>query len=100
MQVARLIDRRGAVGSALRHVGQVGFRDRAGGAGGGIGGAGGVSADGSQLWLSGRTNAVVYVFATATGKLLKKIPVGLQPHGLCLWPQPGRFSLGHTGNMR
>jgi YVTN family beta-propeller protein len=61
---------------------------------------GGVTADGSQLWLSGRSNAVVYVIDTATGKLLKKIPVGLQPHGLCVWPQPGRFSLGHTGNMR
>jgi DNA-binding beta-propeller fold protein YncE len=68
--------------------------------GGGSPDMGGVSADGSQLWLSGRSNAVVYVFATATGKLLRKIPVGLQPHGLCVWPQPGRFSLGHTGNMR
>jgi YVTN family beta-propeller protein len=68
--------------------------------GGGSPDMGGVTADGSQLWLSGRSNAVVYVFATATGKLLKKIPVGLQPHGLCVWPQPGRFSLGHTGNMR
>jgi DNA-binding beta-propeller fold protein YncE len=68
--------------------------------GGGSPDMGGVSADGSQLWLTGRSNAVVYVFATATGQLLKKIPVGLQPHGLCLWPQPGRFSLGHTGNMR
>jgi YVTN family beta-propeller protein len=68
--------------------------------GGGSPDMGGVSADGSQLWLSGRSNAVVYVFATATGKLLKKIRVGLQPHGLCVWPQPGRFSLGHTGNMR
>ena len=69
-------------------------------AGGGSPDMGGVTADGSQLWLSGRSNAVVYVFATATGRLLKKIPVGVQPHGLCVWPQPGRFSLGHTGNMR
>jgi YVTN family beta-propeller protein len=68
--------------------------------GGGSPDMGGVTADGSQLWLSGRSNAVVYVFATATGELLKRIPVGLQPHGLCVWPQPGRFSLGHTGNMR
>ena len=22
------------------------------------------------------------------------------PHGLCVYPQPGRYSLGHTGNMR
>ena len=68
--------------------------------GGGSPDMGGVTADGSQLWLSGRSDAVVYVFATATGKLLRKIPVGLRPHGLCVWPQPGRFSLGHTGNMR
>jgi YVTN family beta-propeller protein len=68
--------------------------------GGGSPDMGGVTADGSQLWLSGRSNAVVYVFATATGKLLRRIRVGLQPHGLCVWPQPGRFSLGHTGNMR
>ena len=68
--------------------------------GGGSPDMGGVTADGSQLWLSGRSNSVVYVIDTATGKLLKKIPVGLRPHGLCVWPQPGRFSLGHTGNTR
>jgi YVTN family beta-propeller protein len=68
--------------------------------GGGSPDMGGVTADGTQLWLSGRSNKVVYVFDTSTGALLKKIPVGLQPHGLCVWPQPGRFSLGHTGNLR
>jgi hypothetical protein len=26
--------------------------------------------------------------------------VGHEPHGLTVWPQPGRYSLGHTGNMR
>jgi hypothetical protein len=26
--------------------------------------------------------------------------VGTEPHGLCVWPQPGRYSLGHTGLMR
>ena len=30
----------------------------------------------------------------------KIIPVGQEPHGLTVWPQPGRYSLGHTGNMR
>ena len=30
----------------------------------------------------------------------KTIPVGKEPHGLAVWPQPGRYSLGHTGNMR
>ena len=61
---------------------------------------GGVTLDGSRLWLAGRYNDEVYVFATSTGQLLKRIKVGAGPHGLCVWPQPGRFSLGHTGNMR
>jgi hypothetical protein len=26
--------------------------------------------------------------------------VGSGPHGLCVWPQPGRYSLGHTGILR
>jgi YVTN family beta-propeller protein len=60
---------------------------------------GGVSADGTQLWLSGRYNSEVYVIDTTTGAL-KRIPVGRGPHGLCLFPQPGRISLGHTGNYR
>src|SRR3954454_22822948 len=68
--------------------------------GGGSPDMGGVTADGRQLWLPGRSDAVVYVIDTTSGALLKKIPVGLQPHGLCVWPQPGQFSLGHTGNMR
>jgi YVTN family beta-propeller protein len=61
---------------------------------------GGVSADGRTLWLSGRYNAVVYAIDTRTGKLRAAIPVGSGPHGLCVWPQPGRHSLGHTGIMR
>ena len=71
--------------------------------GGGSPDMGGVSADGAQLWLSGRYDNEVYVFDTANGKLLSRIPVapdGSEPHGLCVWPQPGRYSLGHTGNMR
>ena len=61
---------------------------------------GGVSADGRTLWLSGRYNAVVYAIDTRTGHLRATIPVGSGPHGLCVWPQPGRYSLGHTGIMR
>jgi DNA-binding beta-propeller fold protein YncE len=61
---------------------------------------GGVTADGSQLWLSGRYNREVYVLSTADGHLLARIPVGNGPHGMCVWPQPGRFSLGHTGVTR
>jgi YVTN family beta-propeller protein len=61
---------------------------------------GGVSADGKVLWLSGRYNAEVYAFDTADGHLLARIAVSKGPHGLCVYPQPGRYSLGHTGNMR
>ena len=68
--------------------------------GGGSPDMGGVSADGSQLWLSGRYNSEVYVFDTATGALIRRIKVNAGPHGLLVWPQPGSYSLGHTGNMR
>ncbi|HVU75986.1 MAG TPA: hypothetical protein VHC67_00290 [Gaiellaceae bacterium] len=61
---------------------------------------GGVSADGKVLWLSGRYNSEVYAISTRNGKLLARIPVGAGPHGLCVWPQPGRYSLGHTGILR
>ena len=61
---------------------------------------GGVSADGKVLWLSGRYTGEVYAVDTRTGRLLARIKVGGEPHGLCVWPQPGRFSLGHTGVLR
>jgi DNA-binding beta-propeller fold protein YncE len=68
--------------------------------GGGSPDMGGVSADGRTLWLGGRFNQEVYAFDTTTGKLRARIPVSGDPHGLCVWPQPGRYSLGHTGNLR
>jgi YVTN family beta-propeller protein len=68
--------------------------------GGGSPDMGNVSADGSQLWLSGRYDGAVYVLSTADGHLIRKIDVGDGPHGLCIWPQPGRYSLGHTGITR
>jgi DNA-binding beta-propeller fold protein YncE len=61
---------------------------------------GGVSASGRVLWLAGRYDAAVYAISTRTGKLIRRVPVGLGPHGLCVYPQPGRYSLGHTGVMR
>ena len=61
---------------------------------------GNLSVDGKQLWLSGRYDRVVYLIDTTSGEILKTIPVGQEPHGLTVWPQPGRYSLGHTGNMR
>ena len=60
----------------------------------------GVSADGSQLWLSGRFDSEVYVFDTSTGTLTARIKVPPGPHGLNVFPQPGRYSLGHTENYR
>lgn len=68
-------------------------------AGGGSPDMGNVSADGKQLWLAGRFDDVVYMFDTTSGAVTE-IPVGREPHGLTVWPQPGRYSLGHTGNMR
>ncbi len=67
--------------------------------GGGSPDMGNVSVDGKVLWLSGRYDNVVYAIDTASGQV-KSIPVGKEPHGLTVWPQPGRYSLGHTGNMR
>ena len=67
--------------------------------GGGSPDMGNVSADGKMLWVSGRYDNVVYAIDTTTGAV-KTIRVGKEPHGLTVWPQPGRYSLGHTGNMR
>ncbi len=67
--------------------------------GGGSPDMGNVSIDGKMLWLSGRFDNVVYAIDTATGNI-KSIPVKTEPHGLTVWPQPGRYSLGHTGNLR
>lgn len=67
--------------------------------GGGSPDMGGVSADGRHLWLSGRYDDVVYRFDTASGAV-DFVAVGKQPHGLAVWPQPGRYNLGHTGNLR
>lgn len=67
--------------------------------GGGSPDMGGVSADGTKLWLAGRYDNEVYAIDTATGAYTV-IPVGREPHGLVIWPQPGRYSLGHTSNLR
>jgi len=67
--------------------------------GGGSPDMGNVSADGKTLWVSGRFDKCVYAVDTTTGAV-KTIPVGTEPHGLTIWPQPGRYSLGHTGVFR
>lgn len=61
---------------------------------------GNVSADGKTVWFSGRYDDEVYAFDAESGKLRARIPVGRGPHGVAVWPLPGRYSLGHTGNMR
>ncbi len=68
--------------------------------GGGSPDMGNLTADGRELWLSGRFDSEVYAFDVATGALVARIPVPRGPHGLTVWPLAGRFSLGHTGNMR
>ncbi len=67
--------------------------------GGGSPDMGNVSADGKWLWLAARYDDVIYRFDTTTGDVAQ-IKVGAEPHGLTVWPQPGRYSLGHTGNLR
>ncbi|MBE7416417.1 MAG: YncE family protein [Ideonella sp.] len=67
--------------------------------GGGSPDMGNLSADGRYLWLGGRYDHVVYRFDTRDGTVAK-VKVGIEPHGLTVWPQPGRYSLGHTGNLR
>ncbi len=67
--------------------------------GGGSPDMGNVSADGKYLWLAARYDDVIYRFDTASGDV-KQVKVGAEPHGLTVWPQPGRYSLGHTGNLR
>ena len=67
--------------------------------GGGSPDMGNVSANGAYLWLSGRYDNVVYRISTDSGAV-DQIKVGREPHGLTVWPQPGRYSLGHTGNLR
>jgi len=68
--------------------------------GGGSPDMGGISADGKVFWVSGRYDGVVYAISTVDGHLIKKISVGSGPHGLVVYPQPGRYSLGHTGVFR
>jgi YVTN family beta-propeller protein len=67
--------------------------------GGGSPDMGNISADGRYLWLGGRFDHVVYRVDTTSGAVAK-VKVGAEPHGLTVWPQPGRYSLGHTGNLR
>jgi DNA-binding beta-propeller fold protein YncE len=59
-----------------------------------------VSPDGTQLWASDRYHGTVSVYHTGTGSLLHRVRTGSAPHGICYFPQPGRYSLGHNGVYR
>lgn len=68
--------------------------------GGGSPDMGGLSVDGKVLWLGGRYHHEVYAVDTTTGRLIARLKTGRGSHGVGVYPQPGRYSLGHTGNMR
>ncbi len=59
-----------------------------------------VSADGMQLWVSNRYHGSVSVIDTVSGTVIKTIATGAGAHGLTLFPQPGRHSIGHNGVYR
>jgi len=59
-----------------------------------------VSNDGSMIWVSNRYGTTVEAISAATGHVIRQIQVGRDPHGLALFPQPGRYSLGHNGVYR
>lgn len=61
---------------------------------------GGLSADGTILWLTSHSHPEIYALDTRTGHLTNRIPLTAQPHGLAVYPQPGRYCLGHTGVFR
>lgn len=61
---------------------------------------GGVSADGAVLWLADRRARAVLAVSTRTGGLLRRVEVRGAPGGATVFPQPGRYSLGHTGIYR
>ena len=52
----------------------------------------------SSCGCPGGWDNVVYDIDTTTGA--ENRAGRIEPHELTVWPQPGRYSLGHTGNMR
>jgi len=59
-----------------------------------------VSADGTQLWVANRFQGSVSVVDTATGKSTATVATGPGAHGISLFPQPGRYNIGHNGVYR
>ena len=69
--------------------------------GGGSPDMGGVSADGKVLWLSGRYNRRSLRHRHHKRHICWPASKWEKaPTGLCVYPQPGRYSLGHTGIFR
>ncbi|MWA06623.1 hypothetical protein F8568_041015 [Actinomadura sp. LD22] len=67
--------------------------------GGGDALPGGVTSDGRALWLAD-PGGLVYAVSTRTGRVLRRARLRGRPAGLCVHPQPGRYSLGGTGLYR
>ncbi len=59
-----------------------------------------VSTDGQQIWTSARNHGHIIVVDSNNGNVIQRIPTGAAPHGLTIFPQPGRFSIGHNGVYR
>ena len=64
-----------------------------------------------RTWAASRPTAACCGSAAATtprstrsrrppGACCTASRVGKGPHGMCVWPQPGRYSIGHTGILR
>lgn len=67
--------------------------------GGGSPEPGGMSPDGALLWLADPAG-LVYAVSARTGRVVRKARIAGRPAGLCVHPQPGRYSLGGTGLYR
>ena len=59
-----------------------------------------VTGDGAQLWVSNRFHGSVSVIDTSSGRVIATIPTGAGAHGVSLFPQPGRYNVGHNGVYR
>jgi len=61
---------------------------------------GNLTPDGRTLWISSRYGDWVNAVDVSSGRQRARVRVGRGPHGLTVFPQPGRYSLGHTGVLR
>lgn len=59
-----------------------------------------VLADGRQLWVANRFQGSASLVDTTTGQATSTVPTGAGAHGIALFPQPGRYNVGHNGVYR